>query len=253
MFQRVFDLTQDGIVGPATWNRINFIFVAITDLAELTSEGIRVTIGERPPNVVLRQGSRGPDVLQLQFILDIVSRFYPEVPQVIEDGVFDARTLNSVREFQRRFGINPDGVVGPATWAKLYEVYRGIDRNVNIPHPPVIDPPNWVRPVYPGVLLRNGSRGESVRIIQQYLTSINRAFPSIPALTPDGVFGPLTEASVRAFQREFGLVADGVIGAKWADWNRLSKKLNIPSYSYFVFCNMNYFNQYISYNLLILI
>jgi len=218
MFQRTFDLTQDGVVGPATWNRINFIFVAITDLAELTSEGIRTTIGERPPNVVLRQGSRGVDVTQLQFILNIISRFYPEIPSVIEDGVFDARTLNSVREFQRRFGLNADGVVGPATWNRLYEVYRGIDRNTSVPHPP--PPPNWVRPTYPGFLLRNGSRGEAVRIVQQYLTAISAAFPNIRPLTPDGNFGPLTEASVRAFQREFGLVPDGVVGTNRADGNK---------------------------------
>jgi len=221
-FQRTFNMTVDGVVGPATWNRINFIFVAVTDLAELTSEGVRNTIGERPPNVVLRSGSRGRDVLQLQFILNIVSRFYPEVPSVIEDGVFDARTLNSVREFQRRFGLNVDGIVGPLTWGRLYDVYRGIDRNTNVPHPPVVTPPgtpSWVRPPYPGVLTRQGSRGENVRIIQSYLNAIGRSFQSIPPLNADGIFGPLTDASVRAFQREFGLVPDGIVGP--ITWNKI--------------------------------
>ena len=39
VFQQIFDLTPDGIVGPATWYKISSIYVAVTKLAELDSEG----------------------------------------------------------------------------------------------------------------------------------------------------------------------------------------------------------------------
>jgi len=55
-------------------------------------------------------------------------------------------------------------------------------------------------------MLRKGDRGESVRELQRKL-----------GLTPDGNFGPRTDAAVKAFQTDKGLVADGLVGpATWA-------------------------------------
>lgn len=68
------------------------------------------------------------------------------------------------------------------------------------------------RPLIPAVdgnlrpTLRRGARGEFVKEIQNKLK-----------LADDGVFGPATEAAVRAFQRKLGLVPDGIFGPKsWA-------------------------------------
>ena len=46
-FQRIFNLTPDGIVGPATWNKIAYIYVAVMRLAELGGEDIPLP-AERP-------------------------------------------------------------------------------------------------------------------------------------------------------------------------------------------------------------
>ncbi|MCL2020311.1 MAG: peptidoglycan-binding protein [Oscillospiraceae bacterium] len=132
-FQRVFNLPADGIVNQATWNRISSIFTAVTRLAELGGEGIRYTVGLVPPNVTLSQGSRGHDVLEMQFIMNIVSAFFPSVPPVIMDGVFGESDRLAVIEFQKTFDIPQTGNVGPLTWEKLYSVYRGIRANVRIP------------------------------------------------------------------------------------------------------------------------
>ncbi|WP_246240181.1 peptidoglycan-binding protein [Anaerocolumna sedimenticola] len=48
-FQSIFNLTADGVVGKATWNKISSIYVAVTKLAELTSEGTSLGIGTVPP------------------------------------------------------------------------------------------------------------------------------------------------------------------------------------------------------------
>lgn len=42
-FQKQFNLTQDGVVGRATWYKISYIYVSVKDLAELTSEGETVS------------------------------------------------------------------------------------------------------------------------------------------------------------------------------------------------------------------
>jgi peptidoglycan hydrolase-like protein with peptidoglycan-binding domain len=62
--------------------------------------------------------------------------------------------------------------------------------------------------------LRRGSRGPSVEILQ---TKLNDA--GFGPLKVDGIFGPLTQKSVRAFQREKRLAPDGVVGRK--TWGKL--------------------------------
>ncbi|MCL2860231.1 MAG: peptidoglycan-binding protein [Oscillospiraceae bacterium] len=219
-FQRIFNLTQDGVIGRGTWYKIVQIYVGVTKLAELTSEGQRIGIGETPPTSVLREGSRGHDVLQLQFILNYISQFYDDIPPVIQDSAFGRTTRNSVVAFQRKLGLTPDGVVGPVTWRLLYQVYKNIESNVGIitppSRPPVIPSPS---PAYPGTPLRVGSRGNNVLLMQQYLNRISSRYPSILRLAEDGIFGVGTQSAVMEFQRLFGLNPDGVIGP--LTWNRI--------------------------------
>jgi putative peptidoglycan binding protein len=65
--------------------------------------------------------------------------------------------------------------------------------------------------VSPATMLRAGDHGPAVRTLQRALRRLGFAVGS-----PDGVFGPKTEAAVIAFQRAHGLSADGLVGAKTA-------------------------------------
>ncbi|MDE5678944.1 MAG: LysM peptidoglycan-binding domain-containing protein [Lachnospiraceae bacterium] len=129
-FQRIFGLSPDGIVGNATWYKISSLYTAVTRLADLDSEGNTLGIGTVPPSSVLRQGSRGPDVITLQYLLNVISEYYPSVPAPTQDGIFGSGTQQSVIAFQRALQLAPDGMVGPLTWRALYEVYQGIEQNV---------------------------------------------------------------------------------------------------------------------------
>jgi len=73
---------------------------------------------------------------------------------------------------------------------------------------------------YPGAALRTGSRGNSVRTIQEQLNVISTAYPRIPKVAEDGVFGQGTENAVREFQEVFNLTADGVVG--FNTWYKIS-------------------------------
>lgn len=134
-FQSTFDLTPDGIVGKATWYKLSGIYAAVTRLGDLDSEGNRLGIGTVPPNVILRQGSRGQDVLTLQYLLNVMAQYDPAVPAPAQDGIFGNETRQSVVAFQRRTGLTPDGIAGPKTWQALYDRYLGIGENVPMPGP----------------------------------------------------------------------------------------------------------------------
>ena len=134
-FQRDFNLTPDGIVGKATWYKMSHIYAAVTRLAELDSEGNSLGIGTVPPNVILRQGSQGQDVVTLQYLLNVIAQYHPKVPAPVQDGIFGSGTRQSVIAFQQAMGLDPDGIVGPATWQSLYNIYLGIEENVPMPGP----------------------------------------------------------------------------------------------------------------------
>ncbi len=128
-FQSIFNLTSDGIVGKATWNKISNIYTAVAKLAELTSEGSALGIGTVPPNIVLKWGTRGIDVVTLQYMISFISEYYPTIPQLMQNGIFDNQTYQAVIAFQQMMGLSADGIVGPATWDALYDIYWGIKEN----------------------------------------------------------------------------------------------------------------------------
>lgn len=74
---------------------------------------------------------------------------------------------------------------------------------------------------WPGAPLRVGSSGEKVRQMQQQLNVISNAYPLIPKITEDGIFGPNTENAVKIFQQVFGLTQDGVVG--FQTWYKISE------------------------------
>lgn len=129
-FQSVFNLAADGIVGKATWYKISKLYAAVTRLAELDSEGTTLGIGTVPPGSVLRQGSRGTDVVTLQYLLNVAAEFYPYVSEISQDGIFGSGTRQAVIAFQQGMGLTADGIVGANTWRALYNVYLGVQGNV---------------------------------------------------------------------------------------------------------------------------
>jgi len=149
----------------------------------------------------------------MQRFLNNIARVFPIVPgNLNEDGVFGPITEASVRAFQTFFGLNSDGVIGPLTWARI------VDINATMP--------NITAPRFPGNL-QVGSRGDDVRILQQYLNDLAPTYPSIPRLTVDGSFGPITQSAVMAFQRIFGFQANGIVNQ--TTWNFLVSLRNLQT------------------------
>jgi peptidoglycan hydrolase-like protein with peptidoglycan-binding domain len=126
-FQSIFNLSSDGVVGKATWNKLSYLYTSVARLAELDSEGTSLGIGTVPPSSVLRLGSSGQDVITLQYLLNVAAEFNSAIPAPAQDGNFGRETQQSVMAFQRAAGLDPDGMVGPLTWQALYNTYLGVD------------------------------------------------------------------------------------------------------------------------------
>ena len=126
-FQEIFNLTPDGIVGPATWYRIVRIYTAVTALSELRSQGQQFySINWSPPNV-LQVGNTGEKVRLLQYMLSVLSEYIPSIPSLSVDGIYGPATRSAVLAFQRRAGLPETGTVGQTTWDMIYDQYSGIE------------------------------------------------------------------------------------------------------------------------------
>lgn len=103
---------------------------------------------------------------------------------------FEAGTEAAVRTFQQHRSMLVDGIVGPQTWSQLVEAsWRLGDRTLYLKRPFM--------------------RGDDVGELQRRLNALG-----FDAGREDGIFGPLALNAIKAFQREYGLVADGLFGAQ---------------------------------------
>ncbi|MBE6532640.1 MAG: spore cortex-lytic protein [Ruminococcaceae bacterium] len=198
-FQEVFGLQVDGLVGRATWNQIQFIYNAVKKLYTVNSEGIRITDVSTRYTDTLSEGSSGDGVLTIQYYLSYISLFVPSVIEAAFDGSFGPATANAVRSFQRTYGLPETGAVDRATWDRMEEVYFGIVNEIDYEFFG-----GRILP-FPGRVLREGIEGNDVRVLQEYLNYISSAYPEIPRVNVDGVFGPSTAEQVRAFKEIFDL------------------------------------------------
>ncbi len=129
-FQQVFGLTPDGVVGKATWYALVRLYVAVTDLAELVSEGQNFYSVRFAYSGPLREGDRGGAVRVLQYMLSILAQFDNTLPPIRPDGDFGPATARAVRQFQRGNGLVVDGVVGERTWESIYRAFASAERDL---------------------------------------------------------------------------------------------------------------------------
>ena len=166
-FQRYFGLTADGVVGQTTWQKLYEVYNDIAN--RLLSSSLRP--GEYPG--VLRTGSSGTAVRELQFYLYLMSAYESSIPPVSIDGKFGADTERAVRAYQRFAGLTVDGVVGRTTWNSLY----GRASQLRSSGPVV----TLKRLPYPGTPLTVGSSGETVLYYNLLLQRIAYYFSSVKA------------------------------------------------------------------------
>lgn len=149
-----------------------------------TNQAVK-TSGKKP---TLKKGSQGPEVAELQKLLKDLGAYRQNA-----DGIFDDDVEYGVKLYQFRVFLPQDGIVGPKTWQALFT-----GAPVDMP------------------VLKVGSKGESVKTLQQVLQLLQIYLGAI-----DGDFNTVTDAAVRSFQKSVGIVGDGIVGPK--TWEALSQ------------------------------
>lgn len=141
---------------------------------------------------LLRRGDSGPAVAEIRGML---ARYGQPTGQQAPpqgspvDSVFDEHVEHSVRAFQQRRGLITDGIVGPATYRALREAGWNLgDRML-------------------ALLISAPMSGDDVVTLQERLLELG-----YDVGRPGGVFDDQTERGLKGFQRDYGLVADGVCG-----------------------------------------
>ena len=129
---------------------------------------------------VVRRGSTGDYV-----------RIVQKAVGAYADGIFGTVTEAKVKALQRQNKLNEDGICGPKTWTVILG-------SSNAQEPDKAIPTHKTLPV-----LRIGSRGDYVEIVQVKV-----------GVTVDSIYGVLTNAAVKQWQKAHGLVVDGVTGEK---------------------------------------
>jgi len=195
-FQKAAGLPVDGIVGANTLQKLETwqakkttaVRSAQAKNPSTTSSASSATSQRRNSNY-LTKGAEGEDVRALQERLRIAGFYYGNAT-----GIFGPITEEAVKRFQDSYKLSVDGVVGPATLAKLPGI--GIGDGEEAP-----------TKVVNRNKLRVGDRGEPVRLLQEQLIQAGYLEGE-----PNGYYGPYTADAVRRFQAANYLSASGVAG-----------------------------------------
>ena len=99
---------------------------------------------------------------------------------------------------------------------QILRYYYGDDMYINTAESIAGIPSSW-----PGYDLDTGATGSKVRQMQEQLNTIAGAYPALPRIDADGVYGPATKAAVRKFQSIFGLPATGIVD--YPTWYKISE------------------------------
>src|SRR3712207_2170586 len=132
------------------------------------------------PWPLVRRDDKEHPVISLQYLLRERGH------TVTVDGIFGPRTEAAVRAFQKEMQLGVDGIVGPLTWRALI------------------------------VTVRRGDEGDAVRAVQEEFQFRNLSGDPSQGPQVDGIFGPVTEEAVRAFQEAIrtdvpAMAIDGIV------------------------------------------
>lgn len=204
-FQKDNGLYPDGEVGEDTWNKLFNIYCTVSNpsgdkntypngggSSSGGSSSNTATPTKQWDGVYYKVKSpymKGQTVKDIQNAL--ISKGYKISGGA--DGVFGNGTRDAVIKFQKDNGLSADGVVGKDTWNKLFGQSVSANNN-NKP--------------YPGYLIKEGSTGQNVVLIQKQL-----------GVSADGIFGRNTKTAVINFQKKVKVTADGIVGK--VTWDKL--------------------------------
>ncbi|MHC5734903.1 peptidoglycan-binding domain-containing protein [Nostoc sp.] len=165
--------------------------------------------------MALEKGDQGPSVRNLQQKLRTAGFYQASVTQV-----YDVSTQEAVRRFQKAAGLPVDGIVGASTLQKLEswqakksttvatqaKKTTAVSAQAKKPSTTSSASSATSKRRNPNYLAK-GDEGEDVRALQERLRVAGFYYGNAT-----GIFGPITEESVKRFQDSYKLGVDGIAG-----------------------------------------
>lgn len=168
----------------------------------LNSSGKKVSVNTLPAinGLTVRSGHKGVLVRTIQSML--LDKGYT----VTVTGTYDAKTVTAMKAFQQKNGLKADGICGPETQKLLFG--SGLSASATATPKPTATPTALPEFEKPRTTVRYGSKGSDAKLVQQRLIELGYLNGKA-----DGNFGSQSMAALKAFQRNNGLVDDGVAGS----------------------------------------
>ncbi|MCM1227139.1 MAG: peptidoglycan-binding protein [Clostridium sp.] len=137
--------------------------------------------------------SRHEHIKEIQRLLYAISFGNNNVSIIFPDGIYGDETKESVRSFQREYGLSADGNVSPETWDAIVRVHRSL-------YPTIIRPDVFKEKM----VLMPGNSGDAVYFIQLMLNCIGRKYGNIPILKLTGIYDADTQNALNVFKEISG-------------------------------------------------
>ena len=266
-FQKIFGLIVDGIVGKDTSSRIKYVKKNIKSLQDFIKNSLdknkrddKGSCSHENRNedkkfeaiLPIKYGDKGKHIEKLQELFNTVSKYYNFLDTLVKDGIFGPNMERFIKNFQRRFGLIVDGIVGNETLTKLkalenaitefnmdYELKKNDKKKNDVKEDNKTDLERLYRQEeseifsgsfrseismeYPGFELEFGDVCGYVTLAQQYINFIRSNsigyFKTNVELKDDGVFGENTLAYINEIQDKFMFNRSRKINKDV--WNRL--------------------------------
>lgn len=158
-------------------------------------------------------------VRNLQRYLRQLSYWESEIPTPPIDGIFESRTEEALRAFQRTRGFPVTGQADFETWERLYADYRASLA--------AHSPPRQVSvfPSYPErYVITAGEQSFAVMTLQHMLSELRHSDQALEELETTGIYDEPTANAVRRFQSNNGIGDEGGVGL--TTWNAIADQYN---------------------------
>ncbi len=205
-FQQIFNLTPDGIIGRNTWYKLVFLYVGLSKLSEINSQGV---ILENIPRAYPEGGTSisqaDYNISVIQYYLAVISLEYNTIPYIQITGELNNETVNAIIQFQKQFNLPETGVVNDQTYHEMYRAYISIAEYLQVQRDAI--------PIVTDKFTGNigiGNSGDAVRNLQHKINVISSYF-NIPSVKATGYFGPKTKYVVTQIQKGHKLAQTGQI------------------------------------------
>ena len=152
-------------------------------------------------------------IQELQKYLNAIACYHPEIPSVLPTGVYDDKTREAVRAFQKFSHLTENGETNQATWEKIVSVYR--EDMETAPQPLEAFPKKK------STVLKMGEHCFTVAVIQTILMELSRKYSNLPDISVTGDYDADTVRAIQLFQNMCALPVTGEVDCK--TWNMLAQ------------------------------